>query len=353
LDTGKPLSDTTISIIVPCRNEAEHIGSFLDSLLKQDLSGLKMEILIADGMSGDGTRDVLDAYRSNLSEIRIVDNPRGIASTGLNAAIAMAKGDIIIRMDVHTEYAPDYIHQCIAVLKESGADNVGGPWRATGKTYLQQAIALAFQSPFSSGGAGSHSTEKEGIVDSVYLGCWAKSTLEKVGLFDEELVRNQDDELNLRLTRAGLKVWQSPRIKSWYYPRVSLRALFRQYMQYGYWKVRVIQKHRLPASIRHLVPGGFVASLLVFGVLSPFSMSALWIFAGLISLYVLVNLTAVISTCRKREHLRFIPVMPLIFAAFHFGYGYGFLRGVIDFIVLRKGGSDKFKKITRGEVCGG
>lgn len=349
----EPPSDITISVIVPCRNEVDYIGLFLDSLLKQDLSDLKVEILIADGMSDDGTRDVLNAYSMKHPEISIVDNPRGVVSTGLNAAIAMAKGEIIIRMDVHTQYAPDYIQQCIVALEESGADNVGGPWRATGKTYFQQAVALAFQSPFSSGGAGSHSTEKEGIVDSVYLGCWAKSTLEKAGLFDEELVRNQDDELNLRLTRAGLKVWQSLRIKSWYYPRASLRALFRQYMQYGYWKVRVIQKHRLPASIRHLVPGGFVAGLLVFGVLAPFNILALRFFTGLVFLYVLVNLVATVSTCRKREYLRYIPVMPPIFAAFHFGYGYGFLRGVIDFVVLRKGGSDKFKKITRGEAYGG
>jgi hypothetical protein len=250
-------------------------------------------------------------------------------------------------MDAHTEYAPDYIAHCIETLKISGADNVGGPWQARGRSYLQSAIALAFHSPFSSGGAGSHQISHEGPVDSVYLGCWRKETLFRLGLFDEELVRNQDDELNLRLIRSGGKIWQSPVIRSWYYPRASLRALFKQYMQYGYWKVRVIQKHRLPASIRHLVPGGFVAFLLMLLLLSPFSASSLAALCWTTSLYCGANLCASLYACRSRENLRYSPVMPIVFGAFHFGYGYGFLRGIIDFLLLRKGGGTRFTKITR------
>lgn len=346
----KHSNTTQVSIIIPCRNEAGYIESFLSSLFTQDLHGIKMEVLIADGMSDDGTREILDRYRKKHPEIRVIDNPERIVSTGLNAAIKEASGDIIIRMDVHSEYNPDYIRQCVAALKQSGAHNVGGPWRAAGKTYLQEAIALAFQSPFSSGGANSHSIDKEGVVDSVYLGCWRKDMLEKIGMFDEELVRNQDDELNLRLTRSGYRVWQSPKIKSWYYPRASIKALFKQYMQYGYWKVRVIQKHRLPASPRHLVPGGFVFSLIALMALSPFYGPALWFLIGLASLYAFANILATIVTCRKPGLSKFIPVMPFVFAAYHFGYGYGFLRGVVDFVILRKGGSTRFTKITRGEA---
>ena len=181
---------------------------------------------------------------------------------GLNAAIRVAQGSIIIRLDAHTKYAPDYIRQCLAVLQETGADNVGGPCIAEGKGFVSQAIAAAFHSPFAVGGARWHDLDYVGAADTVHLGCWRREVFDRIGLFDEELVRNQDDEFNLRLTRAGGKIWHSPRIKSWYRPRESLRALIRQYMQYGYWKVRVIQKHKMPASVRHLIPGGFVLLLI-------------------------------------------------------------------------------------------
>jgi succinoglycan biosynthesis protein ExoA len=230
-------------------------------------------------------------------------------------------------------------------LTETGADNVGGPWRARGRTYLQKAIALAFQSPFSSGGAASHSLTREGEVDSVYLGCWRRSTLVRVGLFDEELVRNQDDELNLRLTLAGGKVWQSPRIQSWYSPRGSISALFRQYFQYGYWKVRVIQKHRRPASLRHLVPSLFMASLIVLMLATPFTIWAGWGLFGLLGAYLSLNLLATLATIRRWDHLRYLPVLPWLFLAFHWGYGLGFLVGLVDF--GWRGRIGRFRELTR------
>jgi hypothetical protein len=266
----------------------------------------------------------------------------------LNRAIAAASAEVIVRMDVHTVYAPDYLRQCLAVLSESGADNVGGAWHAEGKTYIQEAIALGFLSPFSSGGAASHAPDFEGEVDSVYLGCWHRSIFEEVGPFDPELVRNQDDEFNLRLVRSGRKVYQSARIKSRYFPRASLVALFRQYAQYGYWKVRVIQKHRLPASLRHLVPGGFVLVLLLLALLSLFSVPARWLLLGTGGLYLIVNGLISVLTCAAPQRLKYLPLMPLVFAAFHLGYGYGFLRGAIDFLLLRKGGAAGFTKLTRG-----
>jgi GT2 family glycosyltransferase len=268
-------------------------------------------------------------------------------STGLNVAIREARGNIIIRLDAHTEYAPDYIARCVATLVSSGADNVGGPWQARGRGYLQSAIACAFQSPFSSGGAGSHRASYKGPVDTVYLGCWRKETLLRLGLFDEELVRNQDDELNLRLIRAGGRIWQAPGIQSWYYPRSSLRALFKQYMQYGYWKVRVIQKHKLPASIRHLVPGGFVATLLTLSALAPFVGYARWLLAIVLGLYLCANLAASVVTCSWPAQGKHILVMPAVFAVYHVGYGWGFCRGVIDFVVLKRHGRAAYEQLTR------
>jgi succinoglycan biosynthesis protein ExoA len=200
----------------------------------------------------------------------VIDNPGRIVSTGLNSAIKAARGEIVVRMDAHTEYAPDYVQQCVAVLQETGADNVGGPARTRAETYLEKAVAAAYHSRFAVGGARFHDVNYEGWVDTVTYGCWRREAFDRFGYFDEELVRNQDDEHNLRIIRDGGKIWQSPKIRSWYRPRGSLSALFKQYMQYGYWKVRVIQKHKLPASWRHLVPGAFVLALLVLILLSAF-----------------------------------------------------------------------------------
>ncbi|NTV49343.1 MAG: glycosyltransferase family 2 protein [Geobacteraceae bacterium] len=339
---------TTVTVIVPCRNETEFINTFVLSVLSQNLDNIRLEIIIADGMSNDGTREKLNNILAKHNQLRVIDNPERTTPSALNHGIRAAQGSIIVRMDVHTEYATDYINQCVDVLQQTGADNVGGAWHANGSGYLQKAIALAFQSPFSSGGAGSHSLSYEGEVDSVYLGCWRKSIFDKVGYFDEELVRNQDDELNLRIKRAGGKIWQSPLIQSRYYPRASLKALFKQYMQYGYWKVRVIQKHKLPASFRHVVPGSFVACLIFLGMMSFFYKPAQLALFSLLCVYLLGTSIATIMACRRLETLRYAAVMPLVFAAYHFGYGYGFLRGAIDFIVFRKFGQKQFVEITRG-----
>jgi glycosyltransferase involved in cell wall biosynthesis len=344
---GKSECNTMVSVIVPCQNEYTYIAGFLDSVLAQKFTKGAFEVIISDGLSDDGTRDLLEVYRLKYPQIRIIDNELKIVSTGLNAAIKAAIGDIIIRMDVHTEYAPDYIEQCVSALEITCADNVGGPARTKANSFMQQAIRLAYHSPFSVGGARFHIINYEGYVDTVTYGCWKKSTLERIGLFDEELVRNQDDELNLRLIRSGGRIWQSPLIISWYYPRASLSELFKQYMQYGYWKVRVIQKHKAPASLRHLVPGGFVGTLIMLALFSPFNSMVFKLLIGLFSLYVLVNIMASVITCRKPPNIKYLLVMPFVFATYHFGYGCGFIRGMVDFAILRKAGSKVFSQITR------
>ena len=252
-----------VSVIVPCRNERDQVDTSLRSILAQESPTGDFEVIIADGLSDDGTHEVLKELEREDSRLRIIDNPGRIVATGLNSAIRLARGDVIVRMDTHTRYAPDYLRQCVAVLKETGADNVGGPWVAEGQGLISQAIAAAFQSPFSVGGARGHKPYYEGPLDTVYLGCWPREIFDRIGRFDEDLVRNQDDEFNLRILKAGGRIWQSPRIRSWYTPRESLRLLFQQQRQYGYWKVRVIQKHKIPASIRHLVPAAFVLSLVI------------------------------------------------------------------------------------------
>jgi cellulose synthase/poly-beta-1,6-N-acetylglucosamine synthase-like glycosyltransferase len=250
-------------------------------------------------------------------------------------------------MDVHTRYAPDYLVQCLKALQLTGADNVGGPWRAVGRGLVQRTIAMAFNSSFAVGNARSRMLDYEGSVDTVYLGCWRRDRLIEVGLFDEDLVRNQDDELNLRITRAGGTIWQSPAIISWYEPRSSLRQLFRQYAQYGYWKVKVIQKHRLPASVRHLIPAMFVATLVVAALAAPLSPAAATILVASLASYGVAAAVAGAVLCARNSSWSSFPLTLPIFACFHFGYGIGFVAGVWRFWSGRATTNSVFSDLTR------
>jgi succinoglycan biosynthesis protein ExoA len=324
-----------VSVIVPCRNEVKSIDSFLDSFRKQELTGVDWEVVIADGMSNDGTREKLKRICERDSRIRVIDNPRRIASTGLNAAIHAARNDVVLRMDVHTQYKSDYIRRSVELLTRSGAASVGGACIARGTGYVGTAIAAAFHSGFAVGGARWHRPSHEGPTDTVHLGCWRRDVLERVGLFDETLVRNQDDELNLRLRRAGGTLWQSPEIVAWYYPRASLSALFRQYFQYGFWRVAVLRKHCVPGAWRQLAPAAFVltnlimvAAIVLLGIIGH--SSPLWLRAGLASFdltYLFASLAASLLTA-KRDGWPLFPVLPFVFATYHISYGVGFLVGL-------------------------
>ncbi len=336
----------TVSVIIPCRNEKDFIAGCLGGLTSQDCSE-SLEFLVAEGASTDGTREIVMQWQARDSRIKIIDNPECMVSTGLNRAIRAASGEIIVRADVHTTYANDYLAECIRALHETEADNVGGPWRASGAGRVQRAVACAFQSPFSTGGSRSHSLDFEGSVDSVYLGCWWRSTLVDLGLFDEELIRNQDDELNLRIIRTGGTVWQTPRIRSTYFPRPSLRGLFRQYFQYGYWKIRVMQKHRRPASWRHVAPG--VALLFGFGLFMAGLLykPLMFVFALCLLFYTAINAAASFRAGLEAGEWQLIPLLPIVFALFHSGYAVGSLKGVFDFMLLRRGASRSMAELTR------
>ena len=343
----------SVTLIIPCRNEAGAIEQCLRSVMAQQGPGADCEIIVADGLSEDGTRQILERLAAAEPRLRVIDNPQGIASTGLNAALRQARGEVILRLDAHTEYAPDYVRCCLEVLAQTRADNVGGPALTKADGYVQRAIAAAYHSPFAAGGARFHNPTCEGPVDTVPYGCWRRSVFERFGCFDETLVHNQDDEHNLRIIRGGGTVWQSPRIRSWYRPRASLAALFEQYLQYGYWKVCVIRKHKFPASIRHLVPGSFLLALgllaaaSVLSVLTPRPLAtAPWLLLWLAGLYAACLATAALLTARQTDW-KLLPVLPLAFVCYHFGYGWGFLRGILDFIILKRGAPAACIRLTR------
>lgn len=319
-----------VSVIVPCRNERGAIEKFLESVFAQtDVAG-GFEVIVADGDSDDGTRDVLLRWATREPRLQVVDNPRRTVSPGLNIAIHAARGDVIVRMDVHSVYAPDYIAQCLAALAGTGASNVGGPALTRAVTTFQRANAAAYRSPFSVGGARFHDPRYEGYVDTVTYGCWRRQTLLDAGLFDEELVRNQDDELNLRIVRSGGRIWQTPLIRSWYYPRSSLSALFRQYYQYGYWKVRVIRKHRIPASWRHLVPVSVLLLSIALLVAGFLDLRAWKLLAALAALYTGLVLAVSVFEARRAGDWKVLPWLPLVFVAYHWSYALGFSRGLLD-----------------------
>lgn len=341
-------ADRCVSVIVPCRNERAHIAAFCADVLRQAVpTGWDLQVLIADGRSDDGTRDLLSTLCTADARLRMLDNPQRIVSTGLNLAIEAARGEVIVRMDVHTAYAPDYVAQCVATLESTRATCVGGPWRPVGEGWPQAAIALAFQSRLGSGGAASRRIDHSGPVDTVYLGAWRRDDLRRLGGFDESLVRNQDDELNLRIVRSGGVVWQSASIRSTYTPRASFVALFRQFHQYGYWKVPVIRKHRLPASPRHLAPFTFVLLLVALAALALVWSPARGALAGVLSLYAATALTSAAALARAPHRLRDTVGIAWAIACMHIGYGLGFGRALIEVLVLRRAPGAAATRLTR------
>jgi len=334
-----------VSVIVPCRNEIDYIRPCIESLLRQQPLPCGFEIIVADGMSEDGTRSVLAELAQSDPRVRVIDNPARGISAGLNAAIRASRGNIIIRADAHSDYADDYLVCCVETLIRTGADNVGGPARTRVRGYVQQAVAAAYHAPMVVGGARFHQIGHAGFVDTVTYGCWRRAIFTRVGLFDETLARNEDDELNLRITRSGGKIWQSPAIRSWYYPRQTLDSLFQQYYQYGYWKVHVIRKHRAYASIRHLIPGFMVFSGMLGLLLSPFSNHARLALAIGIAVYVVFVGLASVQAARKKGW-RLLPILPVVILSFHLSYGIGFLFGFFD-VFLKRTPPQQVEKLTR------
>ena len=339
-------STPTVSAVIPCRNERDHIESCVRSVLAQEAIAGGFEVIVADGMSSDGTREILAKLAREDGRLKLVDNPARTTALGMNAGIRHARGQFIAIMGAHSEYAADYLRASLEVSGATGADNVGGSMVCRGQNRLQRAIAAAHHSPFSVGGARWHNVAYEGPADTVFGGFYRRSVFERIGYFDESLLRNQDDELNMRLTLAGGKIWHSPAIRSYYCPRASLGALFRQYLQYGYWKVAVIKKHRRPAAVRHLIPGLFVLALIVLPPLSLVFAPLFFLWLAALAAYGVANIGASVATAARTEW-GFLPLLPVIFACYHFGYGIGFLRGVIGLMIFRRAPSTAFTQLTR------
>jgi glycosyltransferase involved in cell wall biosynthesis len=315
-----------VSIVIPMRNEAGHVARCIDAILAQDYPANRFEVIVVDGGSDDQSLEVLRGYEGR---VRVLHNPARIVPTAMNIGIRAARGQIVARIDAHTVIEPDYIRNGVETLERSGADNVGGPMHAVGGGPFGDAVALAMSSRFGIG-AYFHFATEDRDVDTVYMGMYRRTAFEHIGLFDEELVRNQDDELNYRLRKHGGRIFLTTRMRSHYQNRQSLKTLARQFFQYGVWKVRVLQKHPRQMSVRHFVPPAFVAVLVTTGLLAPWAWGARLLFATVLGAYV-VALTAAAASVATRHGWRRFPHVLSAFAIMHLAWGFGFLVGVVRF----------------------
>jgi succinoglycan biosynthesis protein ExoA len=316
-----------ISVIAPMLNEAEHVADLVADLAAQDFAG-EVELIVADGGSTDRSADRLRAAAARHGlHVTVLDNPDRWVSHGLNLCIGVATGDLLVRVDCHSRYPSDYLRRCAEVAQETGAENVGGVFVPTGRTPMERAVACAVDSPFGGTGWTRHGSERV-ETDTVPYGAFRPEAFRLAGLFDESLVRNQDDEFNLRLRRAGGRVVLDPSIRFFYTPRGSLRRLFRQYYEYGRWKAPVMRKHHRATSARSLVPAAFVLALLLLIPLAWWHPHAAALLALKVSAYVIGAVAfGVACVRRRRETWRLLPRVLAVFPTVHVAHGLGMVTG--------------------------
>lgn len=316
-----------LSILIPMRNEEPFVARCLDSVLRQIDDMPDCEIFCIDGASTDGTRGIIQRYARRDHRIRLVDNPQKIVPTGLNKAIGMAGGDVIIRLDCHAEYDPTYLRSCLGVLRRTGADNVGGygttlPAR---DTRCGRAIAAATSSRFGVGDSVFRTGGGEREVDTVPFGCFRRDVFERFGLYNEKLVRNQDLELNSRIRRGGGRILISPEIRLTYYNQATYAGLARQSFRNGLWNVYALFIVGGSLRLRHCIPLFFVTSLLLLAA-GGFFAGPLW---ALLSAELLVYLAAGCAMAvRAGGQGAPWPLVLLAFFVLHFFYGLGSLWGL-------------------------
>jgi succinoglycan biosynthesis protein ExoA len=327
-----------VTVVMPVRNEAGYIAANLAAILGQDYPADRLEIIVADGMSTDGTRDILAGLQRRHPQLIVIDNVGRIVSTGLNAAIERARGEIIIRIDGHAEIASDFVRQDVALLEEHPeAWVVGGPIVHAGRNAFARAAAIAMSHPLGVGLATHRFPDYEGYVEGAQFPALRRAVFGRVGKFDEQLVRNQDDEWNYRVGLAGGKIFISPRVRYVYYARESPRQLFRQYLQYSFWRIPVIRKHKRPTTPRQMVPPLFFLTLfvlLIAGLLLRSLVVTLALPAAYAAILLLMGLSVV-----PRAGWRVGLLMPLAVATMHTAYALGIAYGLFSSVFRPHGWS--------------
>lgn len=324
---AKATSTPLVTLAIPCWNEEHYIEACLDDVFAQDYPASSIEVLVGDGMSTDRTREILARVAERHPDrLRVIDNPKRLQAAAMNEMIEAARGEIVIRLDVHCRYATDYVRQCVTVLSETGAQNVGGAQRALPKTWFQKALCAALDSPIAVGGAKYRSADTEGFVDTVFLGAFRKKVFDIVGNYDPNAITNEDAELNQRILEAGGKIFLSKKIVVHYFPRDSFSSLAKQYFKYGRGRARTLLKHRTLPTPRPALPFLMVvsgAALLATSPLHPFAPPAFGLYGAM----------SIVEALRvsRRHGLRYAPVVAMIFPVLHVSHGVGFGVGLVRY----------------------
>ena len=326
-----------VTVVVPIRNEVDFIAECIQSILNNNYPQEKLEVIVVDGLSNDGTREVVQRLIANDRRISMLDNPERIVPYAMNRAIDAARGEIITRVDGHADVAEDFIANSVRVLQERpDCWCAGGSIDSISHTQIGRIIAACMSTPVGVGNAHFRLRDYEGYVDTIAFGSYWRWVFDRIGKFDEELVRNQDDELNARLIMNGGRIFMSRSIQCRYYPRTSLQKLWRQYYQYGFWRIRTIQKLGRPATLRQMVPMLFVIGWLMLSIAAIFlslARIALLLYGGV---YLGVLGLGAMQVGRRTCPRGFI-LAPVVFMILHFGYGLGCLSGVVKFVFLKRG----------------
>ncbi len=321
-----------VSVLIPCRNEVGSIEECLRNVFDFEAPGGPFEVIVIDGMSDDGTRETLERLCARYAGLRVLDNPQRTVPHAMNLGIRAARGEFIIRTDARCVHPRTYLKDLVALSESTGADNVGGVLEPRGTSYVQKSIAAAYASRISMGGALRERGDFVGETDAVYGGCFRRSRLIEVGMYDEAMVRNQDDELSFRLKATGGRVVQSGSIRVRYFPRSRFSQLFKQFLQYGYWKVAVLRRHPRQGSIRHLMPSLLILGLMALSLASILDSRASYLLVLYLGLY-----TGLVGMESARLALRFGPALwPGIFTAIvliHAGFGTGFLYAIVSMLL--------------------
>lgn len=327
-----------LSVIVPIYNEEKYIAKCIDSILEQDYPKDDLEIFFVDGMSTDKTREIIAGYAQKYSFIKILDNPRKIVPYAMNTGIKASTGDIIIRLDGHVEYPTNYFSALVKKLKELDADNVGALCETLpcGASAKELAIAEALSSSFGMGNSyfriGCNEVKQ---VDTVPFGCFRREVFDKVGLYDNELIRNQDDELNGRIIKNGGKIYLVPNIVTKYYARDKISKVRRMFYQYGLYKPLVNKKLGSPATIRQFFPLGFVLGIILGALFSCLHWIITAMYISVLVLYAILALYFTTKSVKKTGNIKLYIYQPLIYLTVHLSYGWGYLVGIYR-ILMKK-----------------
>ena len=323
-----------VSVIIPCRNEAETITLLLDALFNQSYPREQLEVVIADGMSEDSTRKQIAEYQAQHPEmmIKVVDNPQRIIPAALNRAIEASTGEFIIRLDAHSIPSKDYIARSVQGLKDNLAENIGGVWDIApqNEAPIAKAIAAAAAHPLAVGGAKYRFAEMAEYVETVPFGAWRRSTLQALGGYDESLLTNEDYELNTRLTQQGGRIYLDPKIRSVYFARPDLPSLATQYWRYGYWKAQMLKRYPGSLKMRQALPPLLVSgfTILLFLAIVFTGMRSLFLITTSLYLFVLLGIGTQIAI--QKKDIIMIPLVAAAVACMHFAWGTGFLFGSVS-----------------------